>query len=102
MRNLGVRLSSTRVLSGMLFGISPSDGATVRAVVILMLLVAALAASIPAIRAARVDPMHVLREEWGEEASVPLEWNAGTSGQAREVQVANFIFSDSAVWLNTF
>ena len=59
----GLVVAFTRVLSGMLFGISPSDVATLATVVILMLLVAALAALLPAIRAARLDPMHVLREE---------------------------------------
>jgi ABC-type lipoprotein release transport system permease subunit len=47
----------------MLYGVSPSDVATLSAVVVLMLLVAALAALIPSLRAAHVDPMEVLREE---------------------------------------
>jgi len=59
----GLAAASGRVLSGMLYGVSPSDVATLSTVVLLMLLVAALAALVPAIRAARVDPMQVLREE---------------------------------------
>jgi len=52
-----------RVLSGMLYGVSPSDVPTLFVVVLLMLLVAAAAALVPAMRAAHVDPMQVLREE---------------------------------------
>jgi ABC-type antimicrobial peptide transport system permease subunit len=59
----GLAAVSGRLLSGMLYGVSPTDGVTLSTVVILMLLVAASAALIPAIRAAHVDPMQVLREE---------------------------------------
>ncbi|HUI42154.1 MAG TPA: ABC transporter permease [Terriglobia bacterium] len=52
-----------RLLSGMLYGVSPSDAITLTGVVALMLSVAALASVIPALRAARVEPMQVLREE---------------------------------------
>jgi putative ABC transport system permease protein len=52
-----------RVLSGMLYGVSPSDVPTLFTVVFLMLLVAVSAALVPAIRASHVDPMQVLREE---------------------------------------
>lgn len=52
-----------RVLSGMLYGVSPSDAATLSGVVIVILVVAAGASLIPAIRAARLEPMQVLREE---------------------------------------
>ena len=52
-----------RVLSGMLYGVSPSDVPTLSAVVLLVLVVAAVASLVPAIRAARVEPMQVLREE---------------------------------------
>jgi putative ABC transport system permease protein len=52
-----------RVLAGMLYGVSPSEAATLLAAVLLMLLVAAAAALIPSIRASQVDPMQVLREE---------------------------------------
>jgi hypothetical protein len=52
-----------RVMSGMLYGVSPTDVATLSAVVFVVLLVATLASLIPAIRAARVEPMRVLRNE---------------------------------------
>jgi ABC-type antimicrobial peptide transport system permease subunit len=51
------------VLLEMLYGISPSDSTTLISVVISALIVAALASLRPAIRAAGVDPMDVLREE---------------------------------------
>jgi putative ABC transport system permease protein len=52
-----------RVLSGMLYGVSPTDITTLSAVVLVVLLVAAVASLSPAIRAASVEPMQVLREE---------------------------------------
>jgi len=52
-----------RFISGMLFGVSPGDPITLGGVVVLVVAVAALAALLPAWRAARVEPMRVLREE---------------------------------------
>jgi putative ABC transport system permease protein len=52
-----------RSLSGMLYGVSPYDPATLSAVVLLVLLVAGVASLVPAIRASRVEPMEVLRDE---------------------------------------
>ncbi len=52
-----------RLLAGMLYGVSPSDATTLLGVVLLILTVAAGASLLPAARAARVDPMRVLREE---------------------------------------
>jgi putative ABC transport system permease protein len=57
----GVGMS--HLLKGMLYGVSNLDAVTYSAVVALILVVAALASLIPAIRAARVDPTKVLREE---------------------------------------
>jgi len=54
---------SGRLLSGMLYGVSPSDFTTSFAVVLLVLVVAAIASLVPAMRAARVEPMNVLRDE---------------------------------------
>jgi putative ABC transport system permease protein len=51
------------VLSGMLYGVSPSDPLTLGAVVVVVLAVAAIASLVPALRAAWVDPMQVLRDE---------------------------------------
>ena len=61
----GVALSvvSSRLLSSMLYGVSATDPATLSAVVGLVLGVAALAALVPATRAALVEPVRVLREE---------------------------------------
>jgi ABC-type antimicrobial peptide transport system permease subunit len=53
----------TRILSGMLYGVSPSDPVTLSSVIGLVLVVAALAALVPATRAALLEPMRVLREE---------------------------------------
>jgi putative ABC transport system permease protein len=49
------------VLSTMLFGIGPTDSVTYAFVSLVLLLVAALACLIPALRAASVDPMRALR-----------------------------------------
>jgi putative ABC transport system permease protein len=56
-------LAFSRALSGMLFGVSPFDAVTLGVVVALVTSVAAVAALVPAVRAARVDPMTVLRDE---------------------------------------
>ena len=53
----------TRFLRSFLFGISPLDPLTFCTVPIVMLLLAMFAASIPARRAASVDPMDTLRNE---------------------------------------
>ena len=60
---MGMAAAFVRLLSGMLYGVSPSDVTTLSAVVLLVLAVAAGASLVPAIRAARVEPMQVLREE---------------------------------------
>ena len=52
-----------RGLSGMLYGVSTADPRTFFFVAILVLAVGALASLMPAIRAARVEPMQVLRDE---------------------------------------
>ena len=58
-----VALAFARFISGMLFEVSPGDPVTLGAVVVLVVAVAVLAALLPAWRAARVEPMRVLREE---------------------------------------
>jgi predicted permease len=52
-----------RLLSGMLFGVSPTDTTTIAGVLAIVLVVSAAASLIPAVRAARVEPMQALREE---------------------------------------
>jgi len=56
-------LALTRVMSSLLFGISPRDIATFSTVPIILATIALLATYIPAWRATEVDPMLVLREE---------------------------------------
>jgi predicted permease len=56
-------LASTHLLTALLFGLKPTDPATISTTVALMLTIAVLAGYIPARRAARVDPMTALRHE---------------------------------------
>jgi ABC-type antimicrobial peptide transport system permease subunit len=51
----------TRLLSAQLYGVTPYDTATFVSVPLVLLLCGALAACVPALRAARLDPMRVLR-----------------------------------------
>ena len=60
---LGLAAAFARALAGMLYGVSASDPATLAGVVLLMLGVAAVASLLPAVRAARLDPMQVLRDQ---------------------------------------
>ncbi len=55
--------ASTRVFAGLLYGVSPTDLPTLGAVIFLVLLVSAVASLLPSIRASRVEPMQVLRDE---------------------------------------
>ena len=54
---------AARAVKSFLFGVTALDPITEVTVALVLLLVAALAASIPAWRAARVDPMQALRTE---------------------------------------
>lgn len=60
---LALTFAISRLLSGMLYGVSPSDPLTLAGVVVMVLAVATCAALVPALRAARIDPMRALREE---------------------------------------
>jgi predicted permease len=60
---LAAAFAMNRVLASLLFGVRPSDPATIAAVVTLIGAVALVACYIPARVATRVDPMIVLREE---------------------------------------
>jgi predicted permease len=53
----------TRLLAGMLYGIRPTDPLTFAATAAVFLLVSIVASSVPAYRAARMDPMKTLREQ---------------------------------------
>ena len=60
---LALAAAFARLLSGMLYGVSVTDVATLAGVVTLVLAVSVLASLFPAIRAARVEPACALREE---------------------------------------
>lgn len=51
----------TRLLEGILFGVSPTDPLTLALTALVLLAVSALAAGVPAFRASRVDPARVLK-----------------------------------------
>jgi putative ABC transport system permease protein len=60
---LGLAGGFTKVLAGMLFGVSPWDAITMTGVIALVIAVSIAASLLPATRAARVEPMHVLRQD---------------------------------------
>jgi ABC-type antimicrobial peptide transport system permease subunit len=55
--------AAARLVSGLLFGVSPTDPLTLAATALLMLSIAVLAAYPPARRASQVDPITALRYE---------------------------------------
>jgi hypothetical protein len=60
---VALALGFTRFMASMLYGVSAVDPATYSAVVVFILLVAGIASLAPAVLAARVEPVKVLREE---------------------------------------
>jgi putative ABC transport system permease protein len=60
---LCLAIGFAHALSGMLYGVSTVDAETLLSVVILIVTVAAISSLMPALRASRVEPMDVLREE---------------------------------------
>lgn len=59
---IALAVALRRVVAGLLYGVSPADPATLAGVVVIVAAVAALASLLPATRAARLEPMRVLRE----------------------------------------
>ena len=60
---LVLALSVTRFLSGILFGVTPTDPITLAAVAITLAVAALLACYVPARRTTRTNPVEVLRCE---------------------------------------
>jgi putative ABC transport system permease protein len=55
--------AASRVLSSMLFGVSPTDRLTFLGIAALLIIVSLLAGAVPARRAAKTDPIQTLRDE---------------------------------------
>ena len=60
---MGVALAASRLLSKLLFEVSPADPISMLESAALLLLVALVAAYVPARHATRVDPVHALRSD---------------------------------------
>lgn len=58
-----IAIAVTRLISSMLFGLSPEDPATIAVALAALMLVAVAATYLPARGAARTDPLVALREE---------------------------------------
>jgi putative ABC transport system permease protein len=58
----GAAFAASRAMRSLLFGVAPDDAGTYGVVLTVVLIVVALAAYLPARRAARADPQAVLRQ----------------------------------------
>jgi len=56
-------VASATVIEGMLYGVEPLDSRTFATAALLLAVVAMAAAALPAMRAARIDPVAALRED---------------------------------------
>jgi ABC-type antimicrobial peptide transport system permease subunit len=59
---VAVRLSAS-LIADLLFGLTPTDTANLLASIVVMVLVALGACTLPAVRATRIDPLICIREE---------------------------------------
>jgi ABC-type lipoprotein release transport system permease subunit len=60
---LAAAFALSRVVASLIFGVRATDPLTFAAVALLLLMVGILATVFPAYRAARVEPIRILREE---------------------------------------
>ena len=60
---IGIALLASRLMEGLLFELSPRDPTVFVSASVVLLVVAVAASLIPALRAARVEPMLALRSE---------------------------------------
>jgi ABC-type antimicrobial peptide transport system permease subunit len=60
---LAAALALSRLIGSLLYGITPHDPATLASVTVGLLVVSAVASWLPAMRAARIDPIEALRAE---------------------------------------
>jgi putative ABC transport system permease protein len=60
---IGLGLWLSRFIASMLYGVSAVDPVTYAGVISIILLVASFASLLPALRASRVEPVQVLREQ---------------------------------------
>jgi len=56
-------LIGTRLIRGLLFGVTPNDPVTLVGVTVMMMLVGVAACWLPALRAARIDPAVAIRRQ---------------------------------------
>ena len=60
---LGAAVMATRAIESMLYGLTPTDAATIAGATLALVASALAAAAVPSLRASRVDPMTALRAE---------------------------------------
>ena len=60
---IAASVAASHAIANLLFGVAPRDPAVFATISVLILLVAAAASAVPALRASRVDPMIAMRQE---------------------------------------
>jgi ABC-type antimicrobial peptide transport system permease subunit len=60
---IGAALSGLRIVDSLLFGVRPNDPVTLTTAATALVIVAVVASLVPALRAARIDPVIALRGE---------------------------------------